>query len=106
MCSSDLDTITCYGIGRDSFLQAGDGDDIVSLGRLETTPGAAPLERAKGDPIQPSTYRGGAGFDVLILRDTTQAEFEAQASPFNNGIESGWLFQGARLTNFERFEFG
>jgi hypothetical protein len=43
---------------------------------------------------------------VLHLRDTTQAEFEAQASPFNNGIESGWLFQGARLTNFEQFLFG
>ena len=100
------DTITGYGIGRDSFIQAGDGNDIVSLGRLETTPGAAPLERAKGDPIQPSTYRGGAGFDVLVLRDTTKAEFEAQATPFTDGNQSGWLFQGARFSGFEQFLFG
>ena len=100
------DTITCFGIGRDSFIQAGDGDDLVSLGRLETTPGAAPLQRAKGDPITPSTYRGGAGFDVLQLRDTTQAEFEAQATPFSTAIESGWLFQGARFSGFEQFLFG
>ena len=100
------DRITGYGIGRDSFIQAGDGDDVVSLGRLETTPGAAPLQRAKGDPITPSTVRGGAGFDVLQLRETSQAEFEAHATPFSTASESGWLFQGARLTNFERFEFG
>jgi hypothetical protein len=100
------DTITGYGIGRDSFIQAGDGDDVVSLGRLETTPGAAPLERAKGAPVQPSTYRGGNGFDVLHLRDTTQAEFEAQATPFTTANESGWLFQGARFSGFEQFLFG
>jgi alpha-tubulin suppressor-like RCC1 family protein len=100
------DTITGYGIGRDSFIQAGDGDDVVSLGRLETTPGALPLQRAKGDPIQPSTYRGGAGFDVLHLRETTQTEFEAQATPFSTANESGWLFQGARFSGFEQFLFG
>jgi len=100
------DTITGYGIGRDSFIQAGDGDDLVSLGRLETTPGALPLQRAKGDPIQPSTYRGGAGFDVLHLRETSQAEFEAQATPFSTANESGWLFQGARFSGFEQFLFG
>ncbi len=38
------DTITGYGIGRDSFIQAGDGNDVVSLGRIETTSGAAPVE--------------------------------------------------------------
>ena len=100
------DTITGYGIGRDSFIQAGDGDDIVSLGRLETTPSALPLQRAKGDPIQPSTYRGGAGFDVLHLRETSQAEFESQATPFSTANESGWLFQGARFSGFEQFLFG
>ena len=100
------DTITGYGIGRDSFLQAGDGDDQVSLGRLVTTPGAAPLQRAKGNPIQPSTYRGGSGFDVLQLRETSQAVFEAQATPFNEGGASGWLFQGARFLEFEQFLFG
>ena len=100
------DTITGYGIGRDSFIQAGDGDDVVSLGRLETTPGAAPLQRAKGDPITPSTYRGGAGFDVLQLRDTTQAEFSAKATWFSTHEESGWLFQGARFSGFEQFLFG
>ena len=100
------DTITGYGIGRDSFIQAGDGDDVVSLGRLETTPDAAPLQRAKGDPITPSTYRGGAGFDVLVLRDTSQAEFEAQATPFTTTNESGWLFQGARFSGFEQILFG
>jgi hypothetical protein len=100
------DTIPGYGIGRDSFIRAGDGDDLVSLGRLETTPGDLPLQRAKGDPIQPSTYRGGAGFDVLHLRDTTQAEFEAQATPFRTANESGWLFQGARFSGFEQFLFG
>ena len=84
------DTITGYGIGRDSFIQAGDGDDMVSLGRLETTPVALPLQRAKGDPIQPSTYRGGHGFDVLHLSETSQAEFEAQATPFRTANESGW----------------
>ena len=100
------DTITGYGIGRDSFIQAGDGNDMVSLGRLETTPGAAPLQRAKGDPIQPSTYRGGTGFDILHLRETSQAEFEAQATPFSADNESGWLFQGARFSGFEQFLFG
>ncbi|MFN9620973.1 MAG: hypothetical protein ACK55X_14815, partial [Synechococcaceae cyanobacterium] len=103
---SGNDTITGYGIGRDSFIQAGDGDDTVSLGRLETTPGAAPLQRAKGDPITPSTYRGGAGFDVLHLRETSQAEFEAQATPFSSTNESGWLFQGARFSGFEQMLFG
>jgi hypothetical protein len=100
------DTITGYGIGRDSFIQAGDGDDVVSLGRLETTPGALPLQRAKGDPITPSTYRGGTGFDVLVLRETSQAEFEAQATPFVSGGDSGWLFQGARFSGFEQILFG
>jgi hypothetical protein len=100
------DTITGYGIGRDSFIQAGDDDDVVSLGRLETTPGALPLQRAKGAPIQPSTYRGGAGFDVLHLRETSPAEFESQATPFTTANESGWLFQGARFSGFEQFLFG
>ena len=100
------DTITGYGIGRDSFIQAGDGDDLVSLGRLVTTPGAALLQRAKGDPIQPSTYRGGSGFDVLQLRETNQAVFEAQATAINEGGVSGWLFQGARFLEFEQFLFG
>jgi hypothetical protein len=100
------DSITGTGIGRDSFIQAGDGDDMVSLGRLVTTPGAAPLQRAKGDPIQPSTYRGGSGFDVLQLRETSQAVFEAQATAFNEGGVSGWLFQGARFLDFEQFLFG
>jgi hypothetical protein len=84
------DTITGYGIGRDSFIQAGDGNDMVSLGRLETTPGAAPLQRAKGDPIQPSTYRGGTGFDILHLRETSQAWGLRCCSPIHMPLNADW----------------
>jgi hypothetical protein len=99
------DTIIGDGIGRDSFIQAGDGNDVVSLGRIQTTTGAAPLQRAKGEPIAPSTYRGGSGFDVLVLRETTQAEFETQTTSFFSGGESGWMFQGARFSGFEQIVF-
>lgn len=100
------DRITGYGIGRDSFIQAGSGDDIVSLGRLETTPGALPLVGRDGRPLPVSTYRGGEGFDVLQLRDTTQAVFEAEATWFSTAAESGWLFRGARFSGFEQISFG
>jgi hypothetical protein len=100
------DRITGHGIGRDSFLQAGSGDDWVSLGRLETTPGALPLVGRDGRSLPVSTYRGGDGFDVLQLRETTQAVFEAEASWFSTASESGWLFQGARFSGFEQINFG
>lgn len=100
------DRITCFGIGRDSFLQAGAGNDQVSLGRLETTPAAAALSRRVGGaPLPVSTYRGGAGFDVLQLRDTLQADFAREAT-WVNGTESGWLFRGAMFSEFESIAFG
>lgn len=100
------DRITCYGIGRDSFIQAGSGDDQVSLGRLETTAAAAALSRRVGGPPLPvSTYRGGAGFDVLQLRDTLQADFAREAT-WVNGAESGWRFRGAMFSEFESIVFG
>lgn len=100
------DRITGFGIGKDCFLQAGTGDDVVSLGRLQTSPDAAPLLRRDGTRLPVSTYRGGAGFDVLQLRETSQAEFEAQATWFTTAAESGWLFQGARFSGFEQISFG
>ncbi|MFM7266825.1 MAG: hypothetical protein ACKOZW_14800, partial [Cyanobium sp.] len=100
------DTITCYGIGRDSFIQAGAGDDTVSVGRLETTPGAPWLDRPNGPPVRPSTVRGGDGFDALILLGISQADFEAQADWFVEPGEQGWLFQGARFSGFEQISFG
>ncbi|MEB3171490.1 MAG: calcium-binding protein, partial [Synechococcaceae cyanobacterium] len=100
------DHITAYGIGRDSFIQAGPGDDWISLGRLETTPGAAPLDRLGNDPIAVSTYRGGAGIDTLHLRDVSQAEFSAEAIWFTSPGENGWQFRGARFSGFENYTFG
>jgi hypothetical protein len=100
------DRITGHGIGRNSFIQAGSGDDWVSLGRLETTPGALPLVGRDGRSLPVSTYRGGDGFDVLQLRETTQAAFEAEATWFTTAAESGWLFQGARFSGFEQISFG
>jgi hypothetical protein len=41
-----------------------------------------------------------------VLRETSQAEFEAQATPFSSTNESGWLFQGARFSGFEQMLFG
>lgn len=63
--------------GRSRLGFGGVGNDVVSLGRLEAAPEAC---------------RGGAGFDVLQLRATTQEEFEAQALPFTATNEYGWLF--------------
>jgi hypothetical protein len=100
------DRITAYGIGRDSFIQAGPGNDWVSLGRLETTPGAAPLDRVGNDPIAASTYRGGAGIDTLHLREVSQAEFSAEATWFTSPGENGWQFRGARFSGFETYTFG
>ena len=99
------DTITCHGLGRDSFIQAGLGDDVVSVGRLESTPGAAWLQRPDGGLVRPSTVRGGDGFDVLQLRDVLQSDFEAQAVWFSEPGEEGWLFQGARFSGFEQITF-
>ena len=98
------DRITCFGIGRDSFIQAGAGDDWVSLGRLETTPGAAPLVGPKAERPG-SSYRGGSGFDTLILRETTEAEFQAAATPIA-GPAPGWSFNGAQFLEFEAILFG
>ena len=100
------DTITCYGIGRDSFIQAGYGDDVVSVGQMESTPGAPLLQRPDGGLVRPSTVRGGEGFDVLHLRATTQAEFSAQAVPFADAGQQGWLFQGTIYSSFEHMIFG
>jgi hypothetical protein len=99
------DQIIAYGIGRDSFIQAGPGNDLVSLGRLETTPGAAPLDRVNNDPIAPSTYRGGTGFDTLQLREVSQADFNAEAVWFTSPGENGLLFRGARFSGFENITF-
>lgn len=100
------DTITGYGIGRDSFIQAGAGDDVVSVGQMESTPGAAWLQRPNGGLVRPSTVRGGEGFDVLHLRATTLAEFSAQAVPFADAGHQGWLFQGTIYSSFEHMIFG
>ena len=100
------DTITCYGIGRDSFIQAGIGDDVVSVGQMESTPGAAWLQRPNGGLVRPSTVRGGEGFDVLHLRTTTSAEFANQAVPFTDAGHPGWLFQGTIYSGFEHMVFG
>ncbi len=98
------DRITCFGFGRDSFIQAGAGDDFVSLGRLETTPGVGPLVGPKAErPV--STYRGGSGFDTLQLRETTEAEFKATATAISDPV-SGWSFQGAQFLEFEKIIFG
>ncbi|MEB3255131.1 MAG: hypothetical protein VKJ05_01955 [Synechococcaceae cyanobacterium] len=78
----------------------------MSLGRLQTSPDAAPLVRRDGTPLPVSTDRGGAGVDVLQLRETSQVEFEAQATWFTTTAESGWLFQGARFSGFEQISFG
>jgi hypothetical protein len=98
------DRIIANGIGLDSFIQAGSGDDFVSVGRLEATPGAQPLSRRTGGTFTPCCIRGGAGFDVLQLRDTTQAQFQAEASPLT-GAESGWLFRGWQISGFETLQF-
>ena len=98
------DRITCNGIGLDSFIQAGSGDDFVSVGRLVATPGAQPLPRQRGGTFTPSCIRGGAGMDVLQLRDTTQAQFQAEATPLT-GPEGGWLFRGWQISGFETFQF-
>lgn len=100
------DRITCFGVGRDSFIQAGSGDDQVSLGRLETTAAAPALSRRVGGPPLPvSTYRGGGGFDVLQLRETLQADFAREAT-WVNGQDAGWLFRGAMFSGFENIVFG
>jgi hypothetical protein len=98
------DRIIANGIGLDSFIQAGSGDDFVSVGRLEATPGAQPLSRRTGGTFTPCCIRGGAGFDVLQLRDTTQAQFQAEASSLT-GAESGWLFRGWQISGFETLQF-
>ena len=100
------DTITGYGIGRDSFIQAGAGDDVVSVGQMESTPGAAWLQRPNGGLVRPSTVRGGEGWDVLQLREVLQGDFETQAVWFSVPGEEGWLFQGTHYSGFEQINFG
>ena len=100
------DTISGYGIGRDSFIQAGAGDDVVSVGQMESTPGAAWLQRPNGDLVRPSTVRGGEGWDVLQLREVLQGDFETQAVWFSVPGEEGWLFRGTHFSGFEQISFG
>ena len=103
---SGNDRINCHGIGRDSFIQAGYGDDVVALDLMESTPDAPLLQRPDGGLVRPSTVRGGEGFDVLHLRATSLTEFSAQAVPFADAGHQGWLFQGTIYSSFEHMIFG
>jgi subtilase family serine protease len=103
---SGNDRINCHGLGRDSFIQAGYGADVVALDRMESTPDAPMLQRPDGGLVRPSTVRGGEGFDVLHLRTTTSAEFANQAVPITDAGHPGWLFQGTIYSGFEHLVFG
>ena len=66
-----------------------------------------PLRETFGFRVEWSFFdRAKSELVWMAAADCTQAEFEAQATPFSTAIESGWLFQGARFSGFEQFLFG